>query len=236
MAITEEDKKKILEMGEKPEEEPKVEPESEPEGEPEVEPKKEEPSQPDYDAELLKEQERKKKEREDRKKFFQKKEDDEDEEDKPITETRLRAILEEDRRVIQKETLAIHIEEKARKLASSESEAKLLIELHKNRSFPTYLSLDEQLEECYAIANRQVLLAKNQELKRALASKQTVKTDATGTYRESQAPDEPKMSAIDIQAIKRSGFEWDPQKRMYKKPVGKKHLFFDPKSKKRFVA
>lgn len=165
-------------------------------------------------------------------------EEDEDEEDKPLTKKDLDSILTADREANRKVILSSQIQEKAKKLAGSEDEADLIVEIHKNRSFPSDLSVDEQLEECWAIANRKRFKAKTDELKRSLASKETREDNAAGTVRDEALAKETKLSPQDAQAIKDAGFIWDGVKRLYKKSLagGKKHLFYDPKLKKRWVA
>ena len=162
---------------------------------------------------------------------------EEADEEKSLTGSELRAILAEERQLTQKEILGSQIAEKARKLANSDSEATLIVEIHKNRTWPAYLTLDEQLEEAFAIANRRRLMAQNEELKRSLKSKETKKNDTAGTQRDAPAAGEPKLSGQDIQAIKAVGYVWDGAKQLYKKPIagGKKTLYYDAKSKRRWV-
>lgn len=202
----------------------------------------------DYDAELTKERSRreeaerkleetrrKAKERYERK---HKEGVEEDDEDRPPTISEFRAMLSEEREATRKELQSQRILEHARKLASSESEAQLIVEIHKNRSFPSGLSTEEQVEESYAIANRKQILAQNEELKRSIRSKETRNRSSSGGFHDSaMKPEEPKIGSADIGAIKAVGFEWDGTKRLYKKPIagGKKYLYFDPKTKKRFV-
>ncbi len=157
-------------------------------------------------------------------------------EEKPLTASQLEDILQRDRQTTRKEFQSELISEKAKKLAGSEAEANYIVEIHKNRTFPEGLSLDEQLEESYAIANRKTLIAQNAELKRALRGKETVSDLAAGTHRDSPALDEPKMSSNDIQAIKATGFVWDGKARLYIKQLGgKRILTYDPKTKIRKV-
>lgn len=158
-------------------------------------------------------------------------------EEKPLTATELEAILERDRQQTRKELQSDIIAEKARNLAGSEAEANLIIEIHKNRTFPPGLSLDEQLEEAYAIANRKKLLARNTELQRALRSKNTASGTTAGTHRDSPLLEEPNLSQPDIQALKAAGFVWDGKTRLYVKQLagGKKILTYDPKTKTRRV-
>lgn len=154
------------------------------------------------------------------------------EEDKPLTASELKAILAAERQATQKEILSAQIKEKAKALSTSEAEANLIMEIHKNRNFPSYLSIDEQVEEAYAIANRKRLLAQNEELKRALRSKETKKTDTTGTYKPTPKPGEPKLAPHDRAAMK--DFTWDG-KYFTKKLSNGKTLYKDWKSKKTFV-
>lgn len=206
-------------------------------------------SQVDHEAELKRERERREaaekaaadasfKLREARRKGEVKDEEGEEiDEDKPLTAKQLQEILLKDRQQTRKELQSEIISEKARKLANSESEAQLIIEIHKNRIFPEGLSLDEQLEESFAIANRKPLLAKNEELKRALRSGDTALHDGAGTHRDSPALDEPKSNSSDVQALKAAGFSWDGKTRLFVKQLagGKKILTYDPKTKTRRV-
>ncbi len=230
-------------------EEPKEPQEAEEPKEPEepTEPKEPEvvPSEVDYEAELKAERERGFKEGaayaafKDRKEKREKKEGEEppeeDEDDKPLTRREAFEIFEKERHAIHTETLQSIISEKARKLASSDAEAQYIIELHKNRIFPASLSLDEQLEECYGIANRKKLLAKIDEQNRVILHKDTIQTNPADTHKEAPKAGEPPASA-DISAIKAAGMVWDGMKRIYKKPLARgKFLCYDPNSKKRWV-
>ena len=181
-------------------------------------------SQIDYEAELKRERERREaaekaaaeiafKLREQKRKEGEFEEDEE----KPLTAKELEAILQKDRQQTRKEIQSEIISEKVRKLAGSAAEAELIIEVHKNRVFPEGLSLDEQLEESYAIANRKTLMAKNEELKRALRSKETISGDTAGTYREFPVSGEPKSSLKDISTLKAAGFIWDGKLNLWKK-------------------
>lgn len=162
----------------------------------------------------------------------------EDEVEKPLTASQLQKLLEEDREKTRKELQADAIKEKAAKLSRSEAEASLIIEIHKNRQFPQGMSLDEQLEEALAIANKKNTGRQISELKRALVGKHTeADHDAGGSFREGGDGNEPKMAPQDQAAIKQAGFVWDGKIKLYKKALnnGKKTLFYDPKNSKRWV-
>lgn len=198
----------------------------------------------DYADMLKKEREaREKAEKEIADKAFQareakrkKKEDDDEDEDKPLTKRELQDLLSSERQATQKTLAEREIKAIAEKMSGSEGETALIVEIHKNRTFPPHLTLQEQVEEAYAIANRKKLIVQNKELTRALKSKETsTKSVATDTKPTSPVA-EGKLSNQDARAIKDSGMIWDGVKRAYKKPLGdgKTFYFYDPKSKRRW--
>lgn len=202
-------------------------------------------NKPDYEAELKAERERREsaekaaadsafKLREEKRKKAEGNDGVNDDEDKPLTSRQLQDILEQERQKTRKEFQSELITEKARKLAGSDAEASLIVEIHKNRTFPQGLSLDEQIEEAYAIANRKTLIQKNAELQRALRGKETASDRSGDTYRESAAAGEPKLPPQDRTALLQAGFSWDGVKRAYKKPLngGKMFLYNDPRNKR----
>lgn len=203
----------------------------------------------DYEAELKAEKERREKaeqaaadaafklrEKKRKDKDEPEEEDEEDIKDKPLTGKQLQAILAKEREQTRKELLSEAIKDKALKLASSESEANLIVEIHKNRTWPESVPLEEQLEEAQAIANRKKLKVQNEELKRALRGKEGTTDTAADTHRDAPKGSEPKMSAADVKAIKSAGFDWDGSSRLYvKKLNGGKKLVYDPKTKQRRV-
>lgn len=204
------------------------------------------PIQIDYDAELKKERERREaaekviaeeawKHR--RKKQIEEETEEEVDEDRPLTASDLNVILQRERQTLRKEIQSETILEKARKLSRSEAEAQYIVEIHKNRTFPSGLSLEEQIEESYAIANKNRIMAQNEELKRALKSKQTSYSNPAGTQRDSMSASAPKISADDLQAIKGAGFVWDGKIRLFVKQIagGKKILTYNPKTKEQRV-
>ena len=156
-----------------------------------------------------------------------------EEEEKPLTATDLKGILHQDRQETLKEFKGAEIKQKAKDLASSDKEAELMVETHRNRTFPAHLSIDEQMDEVYAIVNRKRLLAQNEELKRKITSKETVTTSEEGDYRETsastvEAPADVKQQLID------KGFTEDKVKGVFKKVIagGTRILYHDPKTGK----
>jgi hypothetical protein len=202
---------------------------------------------PDYEAELKIERERREaaekaaadnafKLREERRKKAEESGgggNDDEGEDKPLTAKQLQEVLERDRQQNRKEMQADAIQDKAKKLASSDAEASLIVEIHKNRTFPAGMSLEEQVEESWAIANRKRFGQKEAELKRALRGKETAQDSAAGTYREPSAAGEPKMPPQDRAALVQAGFKWDGAKGAYKKPLPRGgFLYNNPRTKK----
>ena len=162
---------------------------------------------------------------------------DEDDEDKPVTGKQLQKILEENTQRTEKRLMGSQIKEIANGLADSPEEAEAIIEIHANRSFPSHLSLQDQLEEAHAIANRKKLVSTNSELKRALKSRNTASNDSAGTHRDPMEGTAPKMSAADTASYKRAGFTFDTKDKLWKKklPTGK-FLIKNPKTKQTYVA
>jgi hypothetical protein len=159
----------------------------------------------------------------------------EDDDDKPLTKRQLAQVLAENNQKVLKESRKSEIAIVARKLADSDSEAALIVEIHKNRTFPSTLSLDEQLAEAHAIANAPRLRSQNAELKRSLLAKKTTSTDASSSQRMPISSSEPKISPQDAQVLKGAGFEWDGKQRLYKKKLSNgSFLYRDPKTKKTF--
>ena len=77
---------------------------------------------------------------------------------------------------------------------------------------------------------------KNEELKRALASKERVRPGGANGQHVDLAEGEPEMTPQDRQMLRKSDFKWDPSSKLYKKALkgSKKALYYDPVSKKRF--
>lgn len=196
----------------------------------------------DYEADLEAERKRGKPDPEIARKAFQERhkkdkkkegDDDEDDEDKPLTRKDLARIREEARR----EANADRIQEIAEALADDPKQVPLIIEIHKNRGFPEGMTLKEQLDEAYVLANRKKILSTNKELTRALASKDTVTRKSVDAQRDPQVGTAPKLSAGDAAAYARAGYVFDAKSRFYKKELpNKKHLFKDPKTKRTWVA
>src|SRR3990167_4018248 len=161
--------------------------------------------------------------------------DETDDEDKPLTGNELRSILQEERKITQREFLYSRIREIARSLAASDDEADAVVAIFNNRSFPETLSLDEQVKEAFYIAHGPRLTAKILELRRSLRGKEgTKKSGAEDAHRDEPKGNEPKLSPQDKAELERLGFVWDG-KQYSKKLSGGKTLVRDWKTKKTFI-
>ena len=204
-----------------------------------------EPLQIDHEAELKKEREareeaeRKLEETRDkaRKRFKEKEEKDEVEEEpqeKPLTASELKDILAVERQHTQKELQVSSIALKAKELAgkdASEAEVQRIIETHRERTFPSYLSLDKQLEESYAIVNSPRIIAQNAELKRSLLSKDTKGTADEGITKDVAKAGEPTLEPSFRTELQKAGFLWDG-KQFKKKLTTGSYLVKDYKTQK----
>jgi len=164
-------------------------------------------------------------------------EDPIDDDDKPITSRELQRILTENTQQTEKRLAGSHIKKLANGISTSPEEAEAIIEIHANRTFPAHLSLEEQIEEAHAIANRKKLVSTNSELKRALKSKNTASNDSAGTHRDPMEGTATKLSAGDTASYKRAGFNFDTSDKLWKKklPSGKT-LIKNPKTKQTYLS
>lgn len=164
-------------------------------------------------------------------------EEDDDEEDKPLTRREARAFMSAQGAALQKtaqETAALAI---VRANTDSEAEAQYALQLWKTRVTPTG-NLEEDVLFAIGGITRKKTVGKAAELARALKSKETALHGSATVHRTGPAAEAPKLSQQDAYAIKKAGMAWDGKLRVYKKPLGngKKHLFFDPKTSRRWAA
>lgn len=160
----------------------------------------------------------------------------EDDEEKPLTANAVMDIIAKERSETEKMFKQAQIEDAVSNMAGTEAEKELILEIHKNRQFPGHLSVSEQVEESYLIANKKRLLGENAELKRAVLGKSTVSRNSASTHHDKQQAGEPDLSAGDRQAITEAGFKWSGSNRRFEKklPNGK-IMYRDPKTKQSVV-
>lgn len=196
------------------------------------------PLQPDYEeiakAEKQRDEERKEKAKlafEEREKKRKEKEAGGSAEDKPLTETRLQEILEQDRMERKKESQEIQARDMAKRLTTSASEAEAAFLFWKNRVIPSG-NLDEDVRLAVGALNHKRVTAQNEELARALRAKDGVNDDVAGAQRDTPLGAGPKVGAQEKASYERAGFVYDPKEKVYKKklPSGK-FLIKDPVTK-----
>jgi len=141
------------------------------------------------------------------------------EEDRPMTTREFQQLMAEERQATQKILQEGKIAELASAIASSPAEAELIKEIHKSRIFPSHLTLQEQVEESYIIANRKKILGENSELKRALRAKSSVSSNSATTHQDPLPSKEPQLAPGDKQAILGAGFSWNAISRRYEKKM-----------------
>lgn len=139
----------------------------------------------------------------------------------PLTEERLQEILAEERQQSRIENQSEKISDLVSAMTDNEAEQNLIKEVHKNRRFPEGMSLQEQIEEAYVIANRKRILSTNKELARSLKSKS--EKDAASTHRDKQEGPAPKIEPDMAAALKESGYTFNAKEKRYEKklPNGK---------------
>lgn len=130
-------------------------------------------------------------------------------EEKPLTQSQLDRRLEQERHNTLKEVQAVQIQEFAEALSQSDAQKQLIIEIHKNRTFPAYMTLKDQIEEAFVIANKKKLISERNEAMRALKGKKSADTSTATTHRDAAPATEPKLSSNDAYAIKGAGFTWN---------------------------
>lgn len=124
----------------------------------------------------------------------EKKEDDEDDEDKPVTEKSLQALLARDRQASLKDSQEAQALTIARANTASEEEAQAAVLFYKNRVNPTG-NLEDDIKFAIGGLNNKKILAQNEELKRALKSKESASNDSSSGHQDGMPKVEPKLPA-----------------------------------------
>lgn len=146
-----------------------------------------------------------------------------DDDDRPLTKREVEQMIAERTHQVTIETLSDKLVEISEELTGTPQEAELVRAIHANRIFPAGMSLREQMQEAYAIANAKRIEARNAELVRTVRSQQTASRNTATTHRDPQAALEPEM-APDLKAsMLRAGYTFNGTTRRYEKklPNGK---------------
>jgi len=161
-----------------------------------------------------------------------------DDDDRPLTRREAMEFMSAQSAEIKKtaqESAALTI---ARANTATEAEAQAAVLFFKTRVIPTGNLEDDVLFAIGGI-NRKKAASKVVEMARTIKSKDTALHSTGNVHRDAAPGKEPKLSPQDAYAIKQSGMVWDGTLRLYKKALGArgaKHLYFDPKTKKRYTA
>lgn len=142
---------------------------------------------------------------------------DDDDDDKPLTRKELDEILARDRQDKENLTNSRDIDSIVSTLASSDAEKALVLQVHRNRTFPADMPLAEQVEEAYAIANRKKIIGERNEAFRALKNKAS-KNTAT-THHDPAESTEPKIAADVKQVLAQQGFTFNQTSRRFEKKL-----------------
>ena len=155
------------------------------------------------------------------------------EDDRPLT----RKDIEDVESRIEKRNLEIQALTLARQLATSPKEAELIVEKWRNRTFPSSLSLSEQIEESYAITHRKKIIGERNEALRALQGKSGVNDNPAGTHHSESKGREPQLAGNDKAAIQLAGFVFNTTSQRFEKklPDGS-ILVMDNKTKKTYLS
>lgn len=157
---------------------------------------------------------------------------DENDEDRPMTARQFNEFITKERQETQKLLQEREIRSLAERYGTTEAEINLFVEIHKNRVFPSHLSLEEQIKESVAIANKDKLIGERNEAVRALRGKQNANNNAATTHHDATQGNEPKL-ATDVKAILlRQKFVFNPITRQYEKKISQgRKLVYDLKTR-----
>lgn len=147
------------------------------------------------------------------------------EDDKPLTR--------QEAKELRKTLLTSEASTYATRFSTNETEKALILEKWKNRTFPAHISLEEQIEECAAIAFRKKFIGERNEALRALKGMKTIVTHATSEHHDALPAPKTKMSGADGAEIARKGFVWSNTNRRYEKKLSNgQTLYLDPSTKR----
>ena len=143
--------------------------------------------------------------------------------EKPLTKKELDEALAKQSQSVQMTLREQEITQKVKGLTTSDTEASLVLEILSTRTFPSNLTLDQQIRESVAIANADKLVGERDEAFRALRAKETAEMGGQSHHDPIRTSTEPTMKPQDKEAIQRSGFVWNATNKRYEKklPNGK---------------
>ena len=157
--------------------------------------------------------------------------------DKPLTKKELQNLLVQRDRENEKRLNEARALEIAKQLSTNNDEVDYALAIFRDRQFPSYLTLEEQVEESFAIANSKRIIGQRNEALRAARSKDTVSKSASGSAGgSSMQRSTPKISSADSSALIAAGFTFNTKAQRYEKKLGDgRTLVRDPKTKQTVI-
>lgn len=157
---------------------------------------------------------------------------DEEEEDKPLTKKEFNEGIAKQDQKTQKQLRKQESETIVKGMTDNVDEQNYILEIHKNRDFPSNLSLQDQLGEAQAIANRKKWKGERDEALRKASSDRTANTDAASSHR--KAPEskagEPSMTPQDKQMLVSKGWKWNTTNKRFEKSTSSGVLLYRDKN------
>ena len=148
---------------------------------------------------------------------------EESDDDKPMTRKELQAEMAKREDVVRKEMLNSEAKRLADSMSTNDTEKALILEKWKSHTFPSHISLEEQIESCYAMANRKRIIGQRDEALRALKGKSGVNKDVASTHHDALAGSAPRMAGPDAAELARVGYVYNTTAKRFEKklPNGK---------------
>lgn len=159
-------------------------------------------------------------------------EEPKNDDDKPLTKAEALKLIQDGTQMSAKVINEAKADIIVSSLTSNDAEKKLVLEKWRNRTFPAYLSIEEQVQEAYVLANSKRILGKSAEIQRALKSKESANSIAADNRR---TPDKSKgegeVSGDVKQILSQGNWKYNSDSKRYEKKLPNGKLMYrDPKT------
>ena len=145
---------------------------------------------------------------------------EESDDDKPMTRRELQSEMAKREDAIRKEVLNSEAKRLADSMSTNDTEKALILEKWKSHTFPTHISLEEQIESCYAMAFRKRIIGQRDEAMRALKGKEGVNKDPSSTHHDTPTGSAPRIAGADAAELARVGYIYNSSAKRYEKKLG----------------
>jgi len=150
-----------------------------------------------------------------------------------VTKADIEALLEKNRQDNLKVMEQAKIKELASTITNSPAEEKLVLAIHKERQFPSYMSLDDQIKESFVLANSDKLIGERDEAVRALKNKNNINTTAENDNPDQPKGPGPKVAGDVVSILTQKGFKLNSVSQRYEKTIkGGTSFYYDLPTKK----